>query len=55
MELKESGMESKHLIVKCSLKIKDKIVQTLALIDCGATGIVFVDKDFVCHHVLEEK
>ena len=48
-------MESKHLVVKCSLKIKDKIIQTHALIDCRATGIAFVDKDFVHHHELEER
>ena len=48
-------MESKHLVVKCSLKIKDKVIQTHALIDCGAKEIVFVDKDYVHHHELEEK
>jgi predicted aspartyl protease len=48
-------MESKHLVVKCSLKIGDKVVDTHALIDCGATGIAFIDKDFVRHHQLEEK
>ena len=48
-------MESKHLVVKCLLKIKDKVINTHALIDCGATGIAFVDKDFVHYHGLEEK
>ena len=48
-------MESKYLIMKCLLKIGERIVNTHALIDCGANGIVFVDKDFVCHHQLEEK
>ena len=48
-------MESKHLVVKCSLKIGDRLIDTHALIDCGATGIAFVDKDFVRHHQLEEK
>ena len=54
-EIKESLMESKHLVVKCSLKIGDRLIDTHALIDCGATGIAFVDKDFVRHHQLEEK
>jgi hypothetical protein len=49
-EIKEFSMESKHLIVKCSLKIGDKLIDTHALIDCGATGIAFIDKDFVHHH-----
>jgi hypothetical protein len=48
-------MESKHLVVKYTLKIGDKLVDTHALIDCGATGIAFIDKDFVRHHQLEEK
>jgi hypothetical protein len=48
-------MESKHLVVKCSLKIRDAIIDTHALINCGATGIAFVDKDFVYHRQLEEK
>ena len=48
-------MDSKHFVVKYSLKIKDKVIQIHTLIDCGATGIVFVDKDFICHYELEEK
>jgi hypothetical protein len=54
-EIKESSMESKHLVVKCSLKIGDKLIDTHTLIDCGATGIAFIDKDFVRHHQLEER
>jgi hypothetical protein len=53
--IKESSMESKHFVVKCSLKIAVKVVNSHALIDCVATGIAFVDKDFVPHHQLEEK
>jgi hypothetical protein len=48
-------MESKYLVVKCSLKVEEKIINTHALIDCGATGIAFIDKDFVRHYQLEEK
>jgi hypothetical protein len=48
-------MESKHLVVKCSLKIGDKFIDTHALMDCGATGIAFIDNNFVRHHQLEEK
>jgi hypothetical protein len=49
-EIKEFLMESKHLVVKCSQKFRDRIIDTQALIDCGATGIAFVDKDFGRHH-----
>ena len=53
-EIKKFSMESKHHIVKCSLKIADRLIDTHALIDCGPTGIAFVDKDLVHHHQLEE-
>jgi hypothetical protein len=54
-EIKESYMESKHLIVKCVLKIEDKIIDTNTLIDCGATEIACIDKDFIRHHGLQRK
>jgi hypothetical protein len=43
-------MEGKHLVIMCSLIIGDQEVQTHALIDCGATGIAFMDQDFARHH-----
>jgi hypothetical protein len=54
-EIKQSSIESKHLIVKCSLKIEDKVIDIHTLIDCRATGKVFIDKDFVCYHQLKEQ
>jgi hypothetical protein len=54
-EIKESSMVRKHLVVKYSLKIGDRTIDTHALIHCGATGIAFIDKDCVRHHQLEEK
>jgi hypothetical protein len=48
-------MERKHLVVKCSLTIVDPIIDTYALIYCTATGIAFIDKDFVCHHLLKKQ
>jgi hypothetical protein len=48
-------MESKYLVVKCSLKIEGKVIVTHALIDCGATGMAFIDKDFIRHHQLTEQ
>jgi hypothetical protein len=47
-------MESKHLVVKYSLKIEDEIIDFHALIDYAATGITFLEKDCVCHHQFEE-
>jgi len=43
-------MEGKHLVVSCNLSFGDKTIATHALIDCGATGISFVDENFARHH-----
>jgi hypothetical protein len=43
-------MEAKHLVITCSLTIRDQVIQTNALIDCGATGIEFMDQYFARHH-----
>jgi hypothetical protein len=48
-------MESKHLVVKYLLNNRNRSIDTHVLIDCGATGIACVDKDFVHHHQSEEK
>jgi hypothetical protein len=37
------------------VQIGDSLIVTNALIDCRAMGISFVDKDFVHHHLLEQK
>jgi hypothetical protein len=46
----EESMEGKHLVITCSLTIRDYVIHTHALIDCGATGIAFMDQDFAHHH-----
>jgi len=43
-------MEGKDLVITCFLTIHDQVIQTHALIDCGATGIAFMDQDFARHH-----
>jgi len=43
-------MEGRHLVITCSLTVRDQVIQTHALIDCGATGIAFMDQDFARHH-----
>jgi hypothetical protein len=50
VDVLEGSMEGKHLVITCSLTIRDQVIQTHALIDCGATGIAFIDQDFACHH-----
>jgi predicted aspartyl protease len=43
-------MEGKHLVITCSLTVNNQEIPTHALIDCGATGIAFMDQDFARHH-----
>jgi hypothetical protein len=43
-------MEGKHLVVLCNLSFGNQTIATHALIDCGATGVAFVDEDFTRHH-----
>jgi len=43
-------MEGKHLVITCTLIVNNQEIPTHALIDSGATGMAFMDQDFVCHH-----
>ena len=45
-------MEGEHLVVSCVLSVDNQTIATHALIDSGATGIAFIDKDFAHHHQL---
>jgi hypothetical protein len=54
-EIKKSSMESKHHVMKCSLKTENNTSDTHALIDCRATGIVSINKDFIHHYCLQGK
>jgi len=45
-------MEGEHLVVSCILSVNGQTIATHALIDSGATGIAFIDKDFAHHHQL---
>ena len=50
VEVLEGSMEGKHLVITCSLTVNNQEIPTHALIDCGATGIAFMDQDFARHH-----
>jgi len=45
-------MEGRYLVVLCNLFFGNETIATHPLIDCGATGITFVDDDFAHHHQL---
>jgi predicted aspartyl protease len=50
--IKERGMDGKHLIVTYALSLNNHKIPTHAIIDCGATGYAFMDKDFAELHQL---
>ena len=50
VEVMEGSMKGKHLVITCSLTVNNQEIPTHALIDCGATGIAFMDQDFARHH-----
>jgi len=50
VEVLAGSMEGKHLVIICTLTVNNQVIPTHALIDCGATGMAFVYKDFACHH-----
>jgi len=49
VDVSEESMDGKHLVITCSLTIRDQEIQTHALIHCGATGRGYMDQD-VDHH-----
>jgi len=50
VEVLEQSMEGKYLVITCSLTVNNQEIPTHALIDCGGTGIAFMDQDFARHH-----
>ena len=46
-------MDGSHLAITCQVTC-EKPILTYTLIDNGATGYAFIDKDFVCHHNLPQ-
>lgn len=39
-------LQGKHLVISCTLNDVSSEIQSYSLIDCGATGIAFIDEDF---------
>ena len=46
----EGLLEGTHLVVDCTLTSGDNRISTHSLLDCGATGLAFVHKQFVSQH-----
>ena len=41
-----------HLIVKCTIVDFLRRLKSHSLVDCGASGFAFIDKDYAYHHNL---
>ena len=50
VEVFEESMEGNNLVITCTLTVNNQEIPTHALIDCGATGIAFMDQDFARNH-----
>ena len=51
--LEEELLDGGHVVISVKLDNKsNKIFSSYTLVDCGATGYVFVDKEFECNHDL---
>ena len=46
----KGSMEGKHSVITCTLTKKTQQISTHMLINCGATGIEFLDEYFACNH-----
>jgi len=53
VEVLEGSMERKHLVITCTLTVNNQEISTHGLMDCGATGIAFMDQDFARHHHMQ--
>ena len=51
-EVLENKFDGHHLILKCTLVDTHRRLDTHTLIDCGASGFSFIDRDFVRQHNL---
>jgi hypothetical protein len=54
-EMKEFSINNKHLVVNCSLTVRENIINAHVLIGCGGTATEFRHKDIIHYHQLEEK
>ena len=50
--VEESELDGNHLVITCKISVNDSSITSHALIDCGATGFAFIDKDFAATHDL---
>jgi len=50
VEVLEGSLEGRHLVITSTLTVNNHAIPTHALMDCGATGIAFLNRDSARHH-----
>ena len=50
INIEESSLDGRYMVVSCTLSFNETSITTHALIDTGATGYAFMDKDFISTH-----
>jgi hypothetical protein len=40
-------LEGVQIIIKESLKVQDKVIDTVPLVNCGTTTMCFIDEQFI--------
>ena len=46
------SLDCHHLNVKCTIEDSIRKLKSHSLVDCGAHGFTFIDKDYTHHHNL---
>ena len=46
------SLDGHHLIIMCTIEDSCHKLTSHSLVDCGASGIAFIDKDYAHHHNL---
>ena len=46
------SLDGHHLIVKCTIEDSLRRLKSHSLVDCGASGFAFIDKDYAHHYNL---
>ena len=53
-EVSENRLDGSHLIIKCTFVDHHRRLDSHALVDCGASGFAFIDREFASQHNLPQ-
>ena len=49
-DVKEESLDENHIIISTQIQDESSLISTHVLVDCGATGFAFIDKEFAYDH-----